>query len=72
MHTIHFPNLSRNNLLQKPCHRLCEISIITPQNIFEIEINNIILEKVEGKSKEYRSVDTVINIRCGALNSRIF
>ncbi|XP_029054764.2 uncharacterized protein LOC114882051 [Osmia bicornis bicornis] len=49
------------HFLQKSYHCLCERAIITARNISGLEINNIILQKLVGESKEYRSIDTVLN-----------
>jgi len=35
-------------------------AIISPRNILTEEINNVVLNIIEGESQEYKSVDTVI------------
>jgi hypothetical protein len=47
------------NLSNKPYQWLCERAIISPRNVTAGEINDIILLKFDGHSREYLSIDTV-------------
>ncbi|XP_008184419.1 uncharacterized protein LOC103309803 [Acyrthosiphon pisum] len=50
------------NLHEKDFHWLCSRAIVSPRNDTVNEINNMILQKVSGQIKIYRSIDTVTNI----------
>ncbi|XP_023209563.1 uncharacterized protein LOC111612564 [Centruroides sculpturatus] len=54
-----YPDIS--DLLNKPYLWLCERAIISPRNIMAEEINNIILEKVNGNNRDYLLIDTVLS-----------
>jgi len=47
------------NLSNKSYQWLCERAIISPRNVTVREINDIILLKFDGHSREYLSIDTV-------------
>jgi hypothetical protein len=47
------------NLFNKSYQWLCERAIISPKNVTTGEINDIILLKFDGHSREYLSIDTV-------------
>jgi hypothetical protein len=47
------------NLSNKSYQWLCERAIISPRNVTAGEINDIILPKFDGHSREYLSIDTV-------------
>jgi len=50
------------NLHEKDFHWLCSRAIVSPRNDTVNEINNMILQKVSGQIRIYRSIDTVTNI----------
>lgn len=53
-----FPNLQRNF---KNRQWLCERALLAPKNIDVNCINNIILNRIDGNLKTYKSIDTVTN-----------
>lgn len=50
------------NLHEKDFHWLYSRAIVSPRNDTVNEINNLIIQKVSGKIKNYKSIDTVTNI----------
>lgn len=50
------------NLHEKDFHWLCSRAIVSPRNDTVNEINNLIIQKVPGQIKKYKSIDTVTNI----------
>ncbi|KAF0712143.1 ATP-dependent DNA helicase PIF1-like [Aphis craccivora] len=56
IYTVH-PDIF--NLSNKSYQWLCERAIISPRNVTAVEINDIILLKFDGHSREYLSIDTV-------------
>jgi len=55
-----YPGLE--NLLERDYHWLCSKAILSPRNDTVNEINKLILEKIPGQIKHYKSIDTVCNI----------
>ncbi|CAF4893437.1 unnamed protein product [Pieris macdunnoughi] len=50
------------NLHEKDFHWLVSRAIVSPKNDTVNEINNLIVQKVSGQIKKYKSIDTVTNI----------
>ncbi|GBP91731.1 hypothetical protein EVAR_92008_1 [Eumeta japonica] len=50
------------NLHERDFHWLCSRAIVSPKNDTVNEINNLIVQKVPGQTKTYKSIDTVTNI----------
>ncbi|XP_068994023.1 uncharacterized protein [Neodiprion pinetum] len=51
------------NLHEQDFHWLCSRAIMSPKKDTVNEINNLIVQKVSGQMKKYRSIDTVTNIQ---------
>ncbi|KAJ8888509.1 hypothetical protein PR048_008000 [Dryococelus australis] len=54
-----YPGLE--NLLERYFHWLCSRAIVSPRNDTANEINNLIIQRVPGQVKTYKSIDTVTN-----------
>ncbi|XP_039969466.1 uncharacterized protein LOC120781334, partial [Bactrocera tryoni] len=50
------------NLTERNFNWLCSRAIVSPRNESVNEVNKIIMEKVPGEFKSYKSIDTVCNI----------
>ncbi|KAJ8876613.1 hypothetical protein PR048_021058 [Dryococelus australis] len=55
-----YPGLE--NLLERDFHWLCSRAIVSPRNDSVNEINNLIIQRVPGQVKTYKSIDTVTNV----------
>jgi len=55
-----YPGLEK--LLERNYNWLCSNAIVSPRNETVNEINKLILEKIPGQIKPYKSIDTVCNI----------